>query len=81
MVAEFKGATSGNVIDATKARAHLPGLEIEIVHRGRRRASRTVRPSLTRFVFCEPKPLDGPQKLSTSATGINRTLSASMKAQ
>ena len=35
MVAEFKGATSGNVIDATKARAHLPGLEIEIVHRGR----------------------------------------------
>jgi hypothetical protein len=43
MVAEFKGATSGNVIDATKARAHLPGLEIEIVHRGRRRASRTVR--------------------------------------
>jgi len=33
MVAEFKGATRGNVIDATKARAHLPGLEIEIVHR------------------------------------------------
>jgi len=41
MVAEFKGATSGNVIDATKARAHLPGLQIEIVHCGRRRASRT----------------------------------------
>lgn len=33
MVAEFKGATSGNEIDATKARAHLPGLDIEIVHR------------------------------------------------
>jgi hypothetical protein len=31
MVAEFKGATRGNVIDATKARARLPGLEIEIV--------------------------------------------------
>jgi hypothetical protein len=33
MAAEFKGATSGNEIDATKARAHLPGLDIEIVHR------------------------------------------------
>jgi hypothetical protein len=32
VVAEFKGATRGNEIDATKARAHLPGLDIEIVH-------------------------------------------------
>jgi hypothetical protein len=41
MVAEFKGATSGNVIDA-KARAHLPGLETaRSCTGGRRRASRT----------------------------------------
>jgi hypothetical protein len=33
MVAEFKGATGTSEIDATKARAHLPGLDIEIVHR------------------------------------------------
>src|SRR5215468_10617770 len=33
--------------------------------------------SSKRFVFCEPEPLDGPLKLSASATGMNRTLSAS----
>ncbi|HEY6995511.1 MAG TPA: hypothetical protein VH397_17530 [Xanthobacteraceae bacterium] len=32
-MAEFKGATSASEIDATTARAHLPGLDIEIVHR------------------------------------------------
>ena len=32
MVAEFKGATRERD-DATKARAHLPSLDIEIVHR------------------------------------------------
>jgi hypothetical protein len=32
-VAEFKGATGAGEIDATKARAHLPGLDIEIMHR------------------------------------------------
>jgi hypothetical protein len=33
VVTEFKGATGASEIDATKARAHLPGLDIEIVHR------------------------------------------------
>jgi hypothetical protein len=32
-VSEFKGAARGSEIDATTARAHLPGLDIEIVHR------------------------------------------------
>jgi hypothetical protein len=32
-VSDFKGATRAGEIDATKARAHLPGLDIEIVHR------------------------------------------------
>ena len=32
-MAEFKAATGAGEIDATKARAHLPGLDIEIVHR------------------------------------------------
>lgn len=30
---EFKAATGAGEIDSTKARAHLPGLDIEIVHR------------------------------------------------
>ena len=38
-------------------------------------------PSLTCFVPCEPKPLDGPLRLNTSATGMNRSLSANMKMQ
>ena len=33
MVSEFKGATRGREADATTATAHLPGLDIEIVHR------------------------------------------------
>jgi hypothetical protein len=32
-VSEFKGATRGREVDATTATAHLPGLDIEIVHR------------------------------------------------
>jgi hypothetical protein len=32
-VSEFKGATRGRDVDATAASAHLPGLDIEIVHR------------------------------------------------
>jgi len=32
-VSEFKGATRGREVDATMASAHLPGLDIEIVHR------------------------------------------------
>jgi hypothetical protein len=32
-LSEFKRATQQNEIDATKASAHLPGLDIEIVHR------------------------------------------------
>lgn len=33
MVSEFKGATTESEIDTTKARARLPGLDIEIVLR------------------------------------------------
>ena len=32
-MSEFKGATRGREVDATTATAHLPGLDIEIVHR------------------------------------------------
>lgn len=32
-MSEFKGATRGREVDATTASAHLPGLDIEIVHR------------------------------------------------
>ena len=32
-MSEFKGATRGREVDATMASAHLPGLDIEIVHR------------------------------------------------
>jgi hypothetical protein len=32
-VSEFKRATRGREVDATTATAHLPGLDIEIVHR------------------------------------------------
>jgi hypothetical protein len=32
-VSKFKGATRGREVDATTATAHLPGLDIEIVHR------------------------------------------------
>jgi len=32
-VSEFKGATRGREVDTTTATAHLPGLDIEIVHR------------------------------------------------
>ena len=32
-MSEFKGATRGREVDATTATAHLPGLDIEIIHR------------------------------------------------
>jgi hypothetical protein len=32
-VTKFKGATRGREVDATTVTAHLPGLDIEIVHR------------------------------------------------
>ena len=33
VLSEFKGTTQPSEIDTTKATAHLPGLDIEIVHR------------------------------------------------
>jgi hypothetical protein len=32
-VSEFKGATRQSDVDTTKASAHLPGLDIDIIHR------------------------------------------------